>query len=65
MLPPQAGISGWEALEFPVSAEARVGGGKGSSPIHCFHGSSSRALALRKELNFRRGDSLQVLAVEK
>lgn len=61
MLPLQAGISGDEALEFPASAEASVGGGKGSSPIHCFHGSSSGCSALRKELNFRRGDSLQVL----
>lgn len=57
MLPPQAGISCDEALEFPVSAEASVGGKNGSSAMHCFHGSSRRSLALSEELNFKGGNS--------
>lgn len=65
MLPPQAGISCDETLEFPVSTEASVGGENGSSSIHRFHGSNRRSLVLSEELNFRRGNSLQVLGAEK
>lgn len=52
------------ALQFPVGAEAGVGGGSESGFILCFHGSSIRSLALGAELNFK-GDFLQVLAAEK
>lgn len=65
MLPAQAGISRDEALKFPVSAEAGVGGENGSRSILCFHGGNSRALALSEGLNFKGADSLQVLAAEK
>lgn len=64
VLPPEL-ASQDEALEFPVAAEAGVGGENGSSSIHCFHGSNRRAFALSEELNFKGDDSLQVLAAEK
>lgn len=40
MLPPKLASHCDEALEFPVSAEASVGGENESSFIHCFHGSN-------------------------
>lgn len=54
-----------EALEFPVAAEARVGGEKGRRFHPPFPWQQRRILSAQSRADFQGGDILQVLAAEK